>query len=421
MPDTQLSLNNFAMEDLWPRTYTVSVVNTGKRPDGSGGFLNMDGIRYIDRSSTRQYIGADDSSIVTTGTWTTDTSIYGNGKARTTTQAGVQMTLTFTGTGISVIGERGPESGNYRILIDGNIIVWDINNEANTKAQWTLFQTHSLPPGRHTITVRSNDDSNGRRLRVTHFVVRGGSSGNVSPGGSVVPVTTTSTTSSSTSTSAPATTTTSSSSTTTSSTSTSTSAAPTSSSPANALMFEFTDASGKKTTANLGTSANQYRKQALGINSNATVVSVSGSTNGTYELVRSGLTSVIGAEAYIFGSSMGNSTDKCAGLVFGYDSPRGTGFDANSYGPFNGKPFITKAYSLSAPANGQQDVGLTWIDPNGSAIQMKFIWVNDDGVLVAIPASTPISQYQANCAWQFDSKTPFSSNSVRAARLYLQL
>src|SRR5260221_636918 len=92
---------------------------------------------------------------VTTG-WTQGASLRGwsAGAARLSTTPGAQATFTFTGTGISWIGARGPQSGIARISLDGALVaVFDLYSPTE-ETQQTEFTTSGLAAGTHTLTIQ---------------------------------------------------------------------------------------------------------------------------------------------------------------------------------------------------------------------------------------------------------------------------
>jgi hypothetical protein len=73
---------------------------------------------------------------------------------------GAQATITFTGTGISWIGARGPQCGIARIFLDG-AFVQDIDTYASTEGpQHTDFAASNLAPGTHTLTIQVKLETN---------------------------------------------------------------------------------------------------------------------------------------------------------------------------------------------------------------------------------------------------------------------
>jgi alpha-L-fucosidase len=66
---------------------------------------------------------------------------------------GARATFTFTGTGISWVSARGPQTGIARAYIDGAFAA-EIDTYAPTEGpQHTIFSARGLPAGSHTLTM----------------------------------------------------------------------------------------------------------------------------------------------------------------------------------------------------------------------------------------------------------------------------
>jgi hypothetical protein len=79
---------------------------------------------------------------------------YSEGATAETNTVGAQATITFTGTGISWIGARGPQTGIARVFLDG-AFVEDFDSYFQTESpQHTDFSTSGLAPGTHTLTIQ---------------------------------------------------------------------------------------------------------------------------------------------------------------------------------------------------------------------------------------------------------------------------
>jgi bacillopeptidase F len=79
---------------------------------------------------------------------------YSEGATAESNTVGAQATITFTGTGISWIGARGPQCGIARIFLDG-AFVEDFDTYAQTEGpQHTDFTATGLAAGTHTLTIQ---------------------------------------------------------------------------------------------------------------------------------------------------------------------------------------------------------------------------------------------------------------------------
>jgi hypothetical protein len=92
-----------------------------------------------------------------TGTVRLTGSSYFRGTLTTTRRAGAQMTVTFSGTALYVVGPSGPAYGRMRVTVDGVSTIVDAGTHAGARATRTrqgtmLFKT-SLPAGEHVVVI----------------------------------------------------------------------------------------------------------------------------------------------------------------------------------------------------------------------------------------------------------------------------
>ncbi len=79
---------------------------------------------------------------------------YSQGTTAETVTVGAQATFTFTGTGVSWIGARGPQTGIARVFLDG-VFVQDVDTYAMTEGpQHTDFTARGLSAGTHALTIQ---------------------------------------------------------------------------------------------------------------------------------------------------------------------------------------------------------------------------------------------------------------------------
>lgn len=83
-------------------------------------------------------------------------------------QAGSTATVSFTGTGVSLITPTGPDYGNIQIAIDGGSPTTVSAYAANYTPQQAVFQTHSLSNAAHTMTITK---LTGTYLQVDAFAI----------------------------------------------------------------------------------------------------------------------------------------------------------------------------------------------------------------------------------------------------------
>jgi hypothetical protein len=96
-------------------------------------------------------------------------------RSRETTGAGGEATLTFTGTGIALVGELTADGGRADVYVDGvkRDLIADAYIVPNTHDN-DLWRVFGLAPGRHTLrlVMRADADprSTGRRLTLTRAI-----------------------------------------------------------------------------------------------------------------------------------------------------------------------------------------------------------------------------------------------------------
>jgi hypothetical protein len=96
------------------------------------------------------------AAVVYSSGWTAAgfASLWSGGNARDGRTAGAQATLTFSGTGVRWIGERGMGSGLARVSIDGQFVALiDTRTPFQEEYQEAMFSATGLAPGTHTLTI----------------------------------------------------------------------------------------------------------------------------------------------------------------------------------------------------------------------------------------------------------------------------
>jgi hypothetical protein len=81
-------------------------------------------------------------------------SLWSGTNARETRTVGAQATLTFSGTSVRWIGERGLGTGLARVSIDGQFVALvDTRTPFQEEYQEPMFTATGLAPGTHTMTI----------------------------------------------------------------------------------------------------------------------------------------------------------------------------------------------------------------------------------------------------------------------------
>jgi hypothetical protein len=111
-------------------------------------------------------------SITRTAGWTLgDTSrTWSGGTAAYATTAGTQATFTFTGTSVSWIGARGPQTGIARVLLDGVLVAEVDTYKTSEEIQANLYSATGLAAGNHTLTIEATGLKNAAST-ATYIVV----------------------------------------------------------------------------------------------------------------------------------------------------------------------------------------------------------------------------------------------------------
>ena len=133
------------------------------------------------------------SAITYDGAWqlgNTDRNWSGS-TAAVATEELARATLTFTGTGVSWIGFRGPQAGKARVYLDGSRVASVDAYSLGEQLQAVLFSASDLTSGSHTIAVevtgRKHLLATDNFIVVDAFDVTSGSSGGGGGGGTFAP------------------------------------------------------------------------------------------------------------------------------------------------------------------------------------------------------------------------------------------
>ena len=96
---------------------------------------------------------------------------YSEGTAAVSTIPGDRATFTFTGTSVSWIGFKGPQSGIARVILDGNVVEDSLDMyAANDAPQKTVFTLPGLSNTSHTLTIEATGSRNPASLGLSIVV-----------------------------------------------------------------------------------------------------------------------------------------------------------------------------------------------------------------------------------------------------------
>jgi Hypothetical glycosyl hydrolase family 15 len=95
------------------------------------------------------------SSIHNTAGWITDggSRAWSGGSAEYSMVPGARAEFTFTGTSISWIGARGPQTGIARVWLDGALVAEVDTYRPSEEIQANVYSVAGLAPGSHTLTI----------------------------------------------------------------------------------------------------------------------------------------------------------------------------------------------------------------------------------------------------------------------------
>jgi glucose/arabinose dehydrogenase len=119
------------------------------------------------------------TTITYTGTWDryNRDRPWSNDKAAVSTEALARVTLSFTGTGVSWIGFRGPQAGIARVFLDGSLAATVDAVAPTEEVGAVMFTASGLSNGPHTIAIEvtgeQNPDAIGNFIVVDAFDVTG--------------------------------------------------------------------------------------------------------------------------------------------------------------------------------------------------------------------------------------------------------
>jgi hypothetical protein len=157
----QVQSELFKAAGLADGTHTLTIQVTGQKdPAASAAIINVDAFD-VTTSGTRHE--DTDPAITYTPGWQRGNidQPYSEGTAAVSTTSSDQATVAFTGTSVSWIGLRGPQSGIARVLLDGNLVAGGVDTYSPTEGpQNILFSQSGLATGSHTLTIQATGTSN---------------------------------------------------------------------------------------------------------------------------------------------------------------------------------------------------------------------------------------------------------------------
>ena len=153
-PTEQIQAAVFTAAGLADTSHTLTIEGTGRQNAASQNALIVVDAFDVTTSGTRHQ--DTDPAIAYGPGWMQGNrdKAYSEGASAESDASGSQATITFTGTGISWIGARGPQCGIARIFLDG-AFVEDFDTYFQTEGpQHTDFTVGGLAAGTHTLTIQ---------------------------------------------------------------------------------------------------------------------------------------------------------------------------------------------------------------------------------------------------------------------------
>jgi hypothetical protein len=150
----QIQAEVFAATGLADSSHTLTIEGTGRQNAASPNSLIVVDAFEVTTSGTRHQ--DTDPAIAYGPGWIQGNrdKAYSEGASAESNAVGAQATITFTGTGISWVGARGPQCGIARIFLDG-AFVQDFDTYSRTEGpQHTDFTVGGLSAGAHTLTIQ---------------------------------------------------------------------------------------------------------------------------------------------------------------------------------------------------------------------------------------------------------------------------
>jgi hypothetical protein len=151
----------FTATGLANASHTLTIEVTGrKNPDSANAIVVVDAFEVTTPGTRRQ---ETDPAITYSPGWIQDNrdKPYSEGTAAVSTVPRAQASFTFTGTSVSWIGARGPQTGIARVILDGVVVADSLDTYAPTEVpQTTVFTATGLANASHTLTIEVTGSTN---------------------------------------------------------------------------------------------------------------------------------------------------------------------------------------------------------------------------------------------------------------------
>ncbi len=156
---------HFKATGLADRSHTLTIEVTGRQnPAAMTAIVVVDAFDVITSGRRRQ---ETDPAITYTAGWLQGNRDhpYSEGTAAVSTIPGDRATFTFTGTSVSWIGFKGPQTGIARVILDGAVVADSLDTYSATDVpQGAVYTLSGLPAVSHTLTIEVTGSKNAASL-----------------------------------------------------------------------------------------------------------------------------------------------------------------------------------------------------------------------------------------------------------------
>jgi len=158
-PTEQVQAVLFTASALSTGTHTLRIQATGeKNPAATTARVFIDAFDVVVATPAPPVARAQetDAAIAYTGVWVSGghSTLFSGEDSRQSVAVGARATLTFSGTAVRWIGERGFATGVARVSLDGQFVAQvDTRSSFQEEYQMPLLTLTGLAPGTHTLTI----------------------------------------------------------------------------------------------------------------------------------------------------------------------------------------------------------------------------------------------------------------------------
>ena len=149
---TYTSTSNYGVNGTDITLTPPVVVSGGNWPPAAQAIMNAAGLG-LTAAEAKTVIDDDSQALTYAGDWNAQGSAGDQGDTHTTSSQGASVTLSFTGTSVAFVADKGPGGGTASVTIDGKSAGTVDTTAPFDDPDQTVFTDASLSAGKHTITV----------------------------------------------------------------------------------------------------------------------------------------------------------------------------------------------------------------------------------------------------------------------------